>query len=56
MNAEELQEEGDVVEVYLLFCNNILSLFEEVVKNLEKDDTTYVVLYAIMKSFVDNRS
>lgn len=41
MNAEELQEEGDVVEVYLLFCNNILSLFEEVVKNLEKDDNIY---------------
>lgn len=53
MDAEELQEEGDVVEVYLLFCNNILSLFEEVVKNLEKDATTSVDLYAIMKSFMD---
>ncbi|XP_051974563.1 deleted in malignant brain tumors 1 protein-like [Xyrauchen texanus] len=52
MDAEELQEEGDVLEVNLLFCNNILSLFEEVVKNLQKDATTSVNLYAIMKSLM----
>ncbi|KAM3620363.1 uncharacterized protein V6R79_022158 [Siganus canaliculatus] len=45
------EEDGDIVEVYLLFCNNILSLFEEVVKQLESDATTCVELYSIMDSF-----
>ena len=39
-------------EVYLLFCNNVLSLFEEVVKKLERDATTSADLYAIMDSFL----
>jgi len=37
--------------MYLLFCNNILTLFEEVVKKLERNDTTSADLYAIMHSF-----
>ena len=51
-DATDIEEVGDLVEVYLLFCNNILSLFEEVVKKLEKDTTTSVDLYAIMDSFM----
>lgn len=43
--------EEDIVEVYLLFCNNILSLFEEVVKKLESDETTCVESYSIMDNF-----
>lgn len=31
------EEDGVIVEVYHLFYNNILSLFEEVVKKLESD-------------------
>lgn len=45
-------EESDTVEVYLLFCNNVMSLFEEVVKKLERNLTTAVDLYAIMESFL----
>ena len=51
-DATDIEEVGDLVEVYLLFCNNILSLFVEVVKKLEKDTTTSVDLYAIMDSFM----
>ncbi|CAJ1086696.1 uncharacterized protein LOC102308593 [Xyrichtys novacula] len=36
-DAAGVKEEPDTVEVYLLFCNNVLSLFEEVVKKLEKN-------------------
>ena len=53
-DAEEVNaEESDVVQVYLLFCNNILSIFEEVVKKLERNDTTVIELYPIMKEFRD---
>ena len=45
------EEDGDIVEVYLLFCNNILSLFEEFVKKLESNATTCVELYSIMDDF-----
>lgn len=52
-DADEVEEDGpDIVEVYLLFCNNILSVFEAVVKKLESNDTTSVELYAIMLSFL----
>ena len=47
-----VEEEADLEEVYLLFCNNVLSLFEEVVKKLERDATTSADLYAIMDSFL----
>ena len=50
--AAGIEEEPDVAEVYLLFCNNVLSLFEEVVKTLERDVTTSADLYAIMDSFL----
>lgn len=36
--------------VYLSFSNNILSLFEDVVKKLENDSTTCVELYSIMST------
>lgn len=49
-------DEPDLVEVYLLFCNNILTLFEEVVKKLERNDTTSADLYAIMHSFLTKLS
>lgn len=45
------EEDGDIVEVYLLFCNNILYLFEEVLKKLESDATTCVELYTIIDIF-----
>ncbi|KAJ8004352.1 hypothetical protein DPEC_G00158280 [Dallia pectoralis] len=45
------EENADNVEVYLLFSNNILSLFEDVVKKLENDSTTCVELYSIMSTF-----
>ena len=51
-DAAGVEEEADIVEVYLLFCNNVMSLFEEVVKNLEKNTTTSVDLYSIMDSFL----
>ena len=51
-DAAGLEEETDIVEVYLLFCSNVLSLFEEVVKKLEKNITTSVDLYIIMDSFM----
>ena len=51
LSEDSNEEDGDIVEVYLLFCNNILSLFEEVVKKLESDATTCVELYSIMDSF-----
>eukprot|EP00064_Thunnus_orientalis_P016064 superscaffoldBa00003102_g16127 len=44
------KDDGDVVDIYLLFCINILSLFEEVVKKLEASATTCVELYPIMHS------
>lgn len=50
--ATGVEEKPDVAEVYLLFCNNVLSLFEEVVKMLEPDATTSADLYAIMDSFL----
>jgi hypothetical protein len=50
-SEDSTEEDGDIVEVYLLFCNNILSLFEEVVKKLESDETTCVELYSIMENF-----
>lgn len=33
------------------FCNNVLSLFEEVVKKLKSESTTCVELYSIMDTF-----
>ena len=51
LNEDSNEEDGDIVEVYLLFCHNILSLFEEVVKKLESNATTCVELYSIMDSF-----
>ena len=51
VKAQSTEEDGDIVEVYLLFCNNILSLFEEVVKKLESDETTCVELYSIRDNF-----
>ena len=51
-DAAGVEEEADLAEVYLLFCNNVLSLFEEVVKKLERDATTSADLYAIMDSFL----
>ncbi|KAJ8352127.1 hypothetical protein SKAU_G00236030 [Synaphobranchus kaupii] len=45
------EDDGNVVKVYLLFCNNILYLFEKVVKKLEASATTCVELYPIMHSF-----
>lgn len=50
--ANEVEEEADV-EVYLLFCNNVLNLFEEVTKKLEKNYTTTIDLYATIRSFRD---
>ncbi|KAL4008598.1 hypothetical protein ACER0C_002450 [Sarotherodon galilaeus] len=40
------------IEIYLLFCNNVMCLFEEVVKKLEKNVTTSVDLYSIMECFL----
>ena len=51
LSEDSTEEDGDIVEVYLLFCNNILSLFEEVVKKLESNETTCVELYSIMNNF-----
>lgn len=51
-DAAGVEEGADIVEVYLLFCNNIMSLFEEVVKKLEKKVTTSVDLSSIMDSFL----
>ena len=51
LSEDANEEDGDIVEVYLLFCNNILSLFEEVVKKLESNATTCVELYSIMDNF-----
>lgn len=51
-DVAEDEEEADLVEVYLLFCNNVMSLFEEVVKKLEKNVTTSVDLYSVMDSFL----
>jgi len=51
LSEDSNEEDGDIVEVYLLFCNNILSLFEEVVKKLESNATTCVELYSIMDNF-----
>ena len=33
-DAAEVEEEADIVEVNLLSCNDVMSLFEEVVKKL----------------------
>lgn len=46
LNEDSTEEDGDIVEVYLLFCNNIASVFEEVVKKLESNETTCVELYS----------
>ncbi|KAL0153821.1 hypothetical protein M9458_050937 [Cirrhinus mrigala] len=51
LSEASTEEDPDDVEVYLLFCNNILSLFEEVVKKLESDSTTCVEIYSIMSTF-----
>ncbi|XP_047201966.1 uncharacterized protein LOC124855884 [Girardinichthys multiradiatus] len=51
-DADGVEQEADIVEVYLLFCNNVMSLFEEKVKMLEKNVTTSVDLYSIMDSFL----
>ena len=51
LSEDANEDDGDIVEVYLLFCNNILSLFEGVVKKLESDATTCVELYSIMDDF-----
>lgn len=51
LSEDSTEEDGDIVEVYLLLCNNILSLFKEVVKKLESDETTCVELYSIMDNF-----
>ncbi|KAK1891437.1 Pre-mRNA-splicing factor CLF1 [Dissostichus eleginoides] len=51
LNRDSTVEDEDIVEIYLLFCNNILSLFEEVVKSLESNRTTCVELYSIMDEF-----
>ncbi|KAK5622012.1 hypothetical protein CRENBAI_012469 [Crenichthys baileyi] len=51
-DADGVEQEANIVEVYLLFCNNVMSLFEEVVKILEKNVTTSVDLYSIMDSFL----
>jgi len=51
LSETSTEEDADHVEVYLLFCNNILSLFEDVVKKLENDSTTCVELYSIMSTF-----
>ena len=47
---DSTEEDADDVEVYLLFCSNILSLFEEVVK-LESDSANCVELYSILATF-----
>uniref|UniRef100_H2ZST0 DUF4371 domain-containing protein n=1 Tax=Latimeria chalumnae TaxID=7897 RepID=H2ZST0_LATCH len=39
----------DTVEMCLLFCNNILNIFEEAIKKLERNDTTAPELYRSMK-------
>lgn len=50
------EEDADYVEVYLPFSNNILSLFEDVVKKLrENDSTTCVELYSIMTMRIDDQ-
>lgn len=51
VSGDANEKDGDIVEVYLLFCNNIISLFEEVVKKLESNATTCVELYSIMDNF-----
>lgn len=51
LSEASTEEDADNVEVYLLFSNNILSLFEDVVKKLENDSTTCVELYSIMSTF-----
>lgn len=45
-------EEDSDVEVYLLFSNNILPLFQDVVQVLEANGSTFVELYSIMHSFI----
>ncbi|KAL6461146.1 hypothetical protein MHYP_G00311120 [Metynnis hypsauchen] len=51
-DADGVEQEADIVEVYLLFCNNVMSLFEEVVRKLERNITTSVDLFSIMDSFL----
>lgn len=51
-DAAGVEGEADIVEVYLLFCNNVMCLFKEVVKKLEKNVTTSVDLYSIMECFL----
>lgn len=51
-DAAGVEEEADIVEVYLLFRNKVMSLFEEVVKKLEKNVTSSVDLFSIMDSFL----
>lgn len=45
-------EKADLVEVYLLFGNRLLTFFEQAVMKLKLDDTTSADLYAIMHSFL----
>lgn len=45
------KKDSDIVEVYLLLCNKMLSLFADVVQKLEAKGTTCVELYSIMYSF-----
>lgn len=51
LSEDSIEDDTDTVEIYLLFCSNILSLFEEVVKKLESNSTTCVELYSIMDDF-----
>ncbi|KAG7999843.1 hypothetical protein GBF38_001898 [Nibea albiflora] len=50
-DAAGVEEKADIVKVHLLFCNNVLSLFQEVVKMLEKNVTMSVDLFFTMDSF-----
>ena len=47
------EQEADIIQVYLLLCNNILSIFKEVDKKLERNDATAVDFCPIMKAFRD---
>ncbi|XP_061405416.1 uncharacterized protein LOC133340930 isoform X1 [Lethenteron reissneri] len=49
-DAVEADDRQDSVEVYLLFCNNTLGVFEDVVKKLERCDVTILEIYQLMTS------
>lgn len=41
---------NNIPEIYLLFLNNLLKLFEEVIKKLEKNSTSIIEIYLIFEN------